>query len=82
MYNTYKVVTENPNGAKYLKAHKKWLSEAKSHKGHEPADFKWDFINSLSDQIEKGVPLTGRQFKSLKRVCFFLGHNSTKPKKD
>ena len=63
----------NESGQKYFDAHKRWISKAISFKG-QVNDFKWDFVDSLSDQIDKGIPLTGRQFKSLKRVAIKLSY--------
>ena len=63
----------NERGQKYFDAHKRWISKAISFKG-QVNDFKWDFVDSLSDQIDKGIPLTGRQFKSLKRVAIKLSY--------
>ena len=63
----------NDRGQKYFEAHKRWISKANSFKT-KGLDFKWDFVDSLSDQIDKGIPLTGRQFKSLKRVAIKLGY--------
>ena len=66
-------MTSNERGQKYFDAHKRWISKAISFKG-QVNDFKWDFVDSLSDQIDKGIPLTGRQFKSLKRVAIKLSY--------
>ena len=63
----------NDRGQKYFEAHKRWISKANSFKT-KGLDFKWDFVDSLSDQIDKGIPLTGRQFKSLKRVAIKLSY--------
>ena len=66
-------MTSNHRGQKYFEAHKRWISKAFSYKG-KVSEFKWDFVDSLSDQIQKGIPLTGRQFKSLKRVAIKLSY--------
>ena len=66
-------MTSNDRGQKYFEAHKRWISKAISFKG-QVTDFQWDFVDSLSDQIQKGIPLTGRQFKSLKRVAIKLSY--------
>jgi len=66
-------MTSNDRGQKYFEAHKRWISKAFSYKG-QVSEFKWDFVDSLSDQINKGIPLTGRQFKSLKRVAIKLSY--------
>ena len=66
-------MTSNDRGQKYFEAHKRWISKANSFKD-QGLDFKWDFVDSLSDQIQKGIPLTGRQFKSLKRVAIKLSY--------
>jgi|TARA_R110000824_G_scaffold258916_1_gene447801 hypothetical protein len=66
-------MTSNDRGQKYFEAHKRWISKAISFKG-QVDEFKWDFVDSLSDQIQKGIPLTGRQFKSLKRVAIKLSY--------
>ena len=66
-------MTSNDRGQKYFEAHKRWISKAISFKG-QVNDFKWDFVDSLSDQIQSGIPLTGRQFKSLKRVAIKLSY--------
>jgi len=66
-------MTSNHRGQKYFEAHKQWISKAISYKG-KVSDFKWDFVDSLSDQIQKGIPLTGRQFRSLKRVTIKLSY--------
>tara|TARA_R110000824_G_scaffold373139_1_gene563393 strand:+ start:874 stop:1083 length:210 start_codon:yes stop_codon:yes gene_type:complete len=68
-------MTNNERGQKYFDAHKRWISKANSFKG-QVSDFQWDFIDGLSDQIDKEIPLTGRQFKSLKRVVFLLGYKA------
>tara|TARA_R110002020_G_scaffold201923_3_gene404811 strand:+ start:453 stop:674 length:222 start_codon:yes stop_codon:yes gene_type:complete len=66
-------MTSNNKGQKFFEAHKRWISKAISFKGKVGDDFKWDFVDSLSGQIEKEIPLTGRQFKSLKKIVFLLG---------
>ena len=66
-------MTSNDRGQKYFDAHKRWISKAISFKG-QVNEFKWDFVDSLSDQIQSGIPLTGRQFKSLKRVAIKLSY--------
>ena len=66
-------MTSNDRGQKYFDAHKRWISKAISFKG-QVNDFNWDFVDSLSDQIQSGIPLTGRQFKSLKRVAIKLSY--------
>ena len=66
-------MTSNEYGQKYFDAHKRWISKAISFKG-QVNDFKWDFVDSLSDQIDNGIPLTDRQFKSLKRVAIKLSY--------
>ena len=66
-------MTSNDRGQKYFEAHKRWISKANSFKS-KGLDFKWDFVDSLSDQINNGIPLTGRQFKALKRVAIKLGY--------
>ena len=66
-------MVSNTRGEKYFDTHKRWISQANSFKG-KVSDFKWDFVDSLSDQIDKGIPLTGRQFKSLKRVAIKLSY--------
>ena len=66
-------MVSNARGQKYFEAHKRWISKAISFKG-KVSDFKWDFVDSLSDQIDNGIPLTGRQFKSLKRVAIKLSY--------
>ena len=63
----------NDRGQKYFEAHKRWITKANAFKT-KGLEFKWDFVDSLSDQIDKGIPLTGRQFKSLKRVAIKLGY--------
>ena len=66
-------MVSNKRGEKYFEAHKRWIIKAISYKT-QVNDFKWDFIDSLSDQIQSGIPLTGRQFKSLKRVAIKLSY--------
>ena len=66
-------MTSNDRGQKYFEAHKSWISKAFSYKG-QVSEFKWDFVDSLSDQIDKGIPLTSRQFNSLKRVTIKLSY--------
>ena len=66
-------MTSNDRGQKYFEAHKRWIIKAISYKA-QVTDFKWDFVDSPSDQIQKGIPLTGRQFKSLKRVAIKLSY--------
>ena len=66
-------MTSNHRGQKYFEAHKRWIIKAISYKG-QVSDFKWDFVDSLSAQIQSGIPLTGRQFKSLKRVAIKLSY--------
>ena len=66
-------MVSNKRGEKYFEAHKRWIIKAISYKA-QVNDFKWDFIDSLSDQIQSGIPLTGRQFKSLKRVATKLSY--------
>lgn len=61
----------NDNGLKYLDAHKRWISQAKELIPQVP-DFQTDFIKSLDERIQTGIPLTPRQFKSLKKVVFLL----------
>ena len=68
-------MTSNDRGQKYFEAHKRWISKAISFKG-QVDEFKWDFVDSLSDQIQKGIPLTGRQFKSLKKVVSLLRYKT------
>lgn len=66
-------MTANDKGAKFFEAHKKWISQAKEL-GPQVVEFKSDFIKSLDQQIESGIPLTARQFISLKKTVFFLKH--------
>ena len=61
----------NDNGMKYLDAHKRWISQAKELIPQVP-DFQPDFVKSLDQQIQTGIPLTPRQFTSLKKVVFLL----------
>ncbi len=68
-------MTSNDRGQKYFDAHKRWISQAISFKG-QVNDFQWDFVNGLSDQIDKEIPLTGRQFKALKKVVFLLRYKT------
>ena len=58
-------------GMKYLDAHKRWISQAKELLPQVP-DFQPDFVKSLDQQIQTGIPLTAKQFKSLKKVVFLL----------
>ena len=58
-------------GMKYLDAHKRWISQAKELLPQVP-DFQPDFVKSLDERIQTGIPLTPKQFKSLKRVVFLL----------
>ena len=58
-------------GMKYMEAHKRWISQAKELIPQVP-DFKPDFVKSLNERIDSGIPLTPKQFKSLKKVVFFL----------
>ena len=68
-------MTSNERGQKYFDTHKLWISQAISFKG-QVNDFKWDFVDGLSDQINKEIPLTGRQFKALKRVVSLLRYRA------
>ncbi len=68
-------MTSHDRGQKYVDAHKRWISQAISFKG-QVNDFQWDFVNGLSDQIDKEIPLTGRQFKALKKVVFLLRYKT------
>ena len=68
-------MVSNARGQKYFEAHKRWIIKAISYKG-QVNDFKWDFVDGLSDQINKEIPLTGRQFKALKRVVFLLRYRA------
>ena len=61
----------NDNGMKYLDAHKRWISQAKELISQVP-DFQPDFVKSLDERIDSGIPLTPKQFKSLKKVVFLL----------
>ena len=61
----------NDNGMKYLDAHKRWISQAKELIPQVP-DFQPDFVKSLDERIDSGIPLTPKQFKSLKKVVFLL----------
>lgn len=56
---------------KYLDAHKRWISQAKELIPQVP-DFQPDFVKSLDERIDSGIPLTPKQFKSLKKVVFLL----------
>lgn len=58
-------------GMKYMDAHKRWISQAKELLPQVP-DFQPDFVKSLDERIQTGIPLTPKQFKSLKRVVFLL----------
>ncbi len=58
-------------GMKYLDAHKRWISQAKELIP-QVTDFQPDFVKSLDQQIQTGIPLTAKQFKSLKKVVFLL----------
>ena len=58
-------------GLKYLDAHKRWISQAKELIPQVP-DFQPDFVKSLDERIDSGIPLTPKQFKSLKKVVFLL----------
>ena len=58
-------------GMKYMEAHKRWISQAKELIPQVP-DFQPDFVKSLNERIDSGIPLTPRQFKSLKKVVFLL----------
>ena len=69
-------MTSNDRGQKYFDAHKRWISQAISFKG-QVNDFQWDFVIGLSDQIDKEIPLTGRQFKALKKVVFLLRYRAS-----
>lgn len=66
-------MTSNANGMKFFEAHKKWISQAKEL-APQVTDFKPDFLKSLDQQIESGIPLSARQFVSLKKTVFFLKH--------
>jgi hypothetical protein len=59
------------DGMKYFEAHKRWISQAKELIPQVP-DFQPDFVKSLDERIDSGIPLTPKQFKSLKKVVFFL----------
>ena len=61
----------NDKGLKYLDAHKRWISQAKELIPQVP-DFQPDFVKSLDERIDSGIPLTPKQFKSLKKVVFLL----------
>jgi|TARA_R100000315_G_C5152196_1_gene87255 hypothetical protein len=58
-------------GMKYIETHKRWISQAKELIPQVP-DFKPDFVRSLNERVDSGIPLTPKQFKSLKKVVFFL----------
>ena len=58
-------------GMKYMDAHKRWISQAKELIPQVP-DFKGDFVKSLNERIDSGIPLTPKQFKSLKKVVWYL----------
>ena len=59
------------NGEKYMDAHKRWISQAYTLMAKVP-DFNQEFVHSLNSQVEKGKPLTARQFVSLKKVVGLL----------
>lgn len=66
-------MTSNAKGEKFFDAHKKWISQAKELAPQVP-DFQPDFLKSLDQQIQTGIPLSARQFISLKKTVFFLKH--------
>jgi hypothetical protein len=68
-------MTANDKGQKFFDAHKKWISQAKEL-APKVTEFNTDFIKSLDKQIDGGIPLTARQFISLKKTVFFLKHKS------
>lgn len=63
------------DGAKYLEAHKRWLSQA-NELMPKAKDFDPSFVRSLTSQVEGGKPLSAKQFVSLKKVVGFLKHNT------
>lgn len=58
-------------GMKYMDAHKRWISQAKELLPQVP-DFDGSFVKSLNERIDSGIPLTPKQFKSLKNVVWRL----------
>ena len=58
-------------GMKYFEAHKRWILKAKELIPQVP-EFKPEFVKSLDERIDSGKPLTPKQFKSLKKVVWYL----------
>ena len=55
----------------YLPRHKKLVKDAQYFKG-KVAGFEWKFVDSLTEQVEEGKPLTYRQYNALRKIVYKL----------